>query len=196
MLTLKKVAVTGGLATGKSTVCRFFKEFGACVVDADEIVRTLLINESEIGKQVIKLLGNEILTNNQIDRKKISNIVFSNPSKLKALESIVHPAVQNELHRLYEKAKSNPICRLFVAEVPLLFEAQMEKDFDAVVVVTADSATARKRAGSAEEFDRRSRFQMPLTAKASQATFVIKNQGDLSSLKAQVSALIPQLLTT
>jgi dephospho-CoA kinase len=194
MLGLRKFAVTGGFASGKSTVCKILEEYGAYVIDADEIVRQLLTQESPIGQQVIKLLGAEVLTNHQIDRKKISNIVFSNPSKLKALESIVHPAVRRAINERFEALKDSARYRFFVAEVPLLYEAGMEDEFEAVIAVVADENTARKRASSAEEFDRRSRYQLPLAAKEAQATHVIKNQGSLASLKEQVAALIPQLL--
>jgi dephospho-CoA kinase len=194
VLSLRKIAVTGGLAAGKSTVCQLLKESGAYVADADEIVRKLLTKESPVGQQVIKLLGPEIITKNQIDRKKISNIVFSNPSKLKDLEMILHPAVREELTRLFNSIKNSKVYRFFVAEVPLLYEAHMENDFDTVIAVAADEATARKRSAGSQEFDRRSRFQLPPAAKQDKATFVIKNSGDLRALKAQVSALIPQLL--
>jgi dephospho-CoA kinase len=194
VLSLRKIAVTGGLAAGKSTVCRFLKESGAFIADADEIVRQLLTKDNPTAQQVIKLLGPEIITNNQIDRKKISNTVFSNPSKLRALELILHPAVRHEINRLFETIKDSIAYRFFVAEVPLLYEAQMENEFDAVITVTADEKKARQRSQSAEEFDRRSRFQLPQAAKQAKATYVIKNEGDLNALKAEVTALIPQLL--
>ena len=191
---MRKIAVTGGLGSGKSTVCQLLKESGAYVVDADEIVRHLLTKESPTAGQVIKLLGPDVITKNQIDRKKISNIVFSNPTKLKALELILHPAVRHEINRLFEMIKNSKTYRFFVAEVPLLFEARMENEYDAVIAVIADEDIARKRASSKDEFDRRTRFQLPPAAKESKATYVIKNQGDLDALKAQVTRLIPQLL--
>ncbi len=191
---MRKIAVTGGLATGKSTVCEFLKEFGAYVVSADEIVRQLLQAENPTGQLVIKLLGPEIITKNQIDRKKISNIVFSNPALLKALETILHPAVRREIRRLFDSVKNSVAYKFFVAEVPLLHEAHMENDFDAVITVIADEKIAKKRTADEEEFERRSRFQLPQAAKEIKATYVIKNEGNLSALKAQVAALIPHLL--
>ncbi len=191
---MKKIAVTGGLATGKSTVCRFLKELGGYVINADEIVRQLLTAENPVGLQVIKLLGPVIITNHQIDRKKISNIVFSNPTKLQALESILHPAVRNEINHSFENIRNNNTYRFFVAEVPLLYEAQMENEFDTVIAVVADEKTAKERSASEDEFERRSRFQLPSAAKSVKATYTIKNDGDLSTLKAQVAALIPHLL--
>ena len=116
---LRKVAVTGGLASGKTTVCRLLKERGAYVVDADALVRGSLVTDSAIKQQVIKLLGQEIVVNHQIDRKKISDIVFSNPEKLKQLEPILHPAVRREINHLFDTVKLEKY-RFFVAEVPLL----------------------------------------------------------------------------
>lgn len=191
---MRKLAVTGSLSSGKSTVCQILKEFGAYVVDSDEIVRQLLTKENPTGEQVIKLLGPNIITNHQIDRKKISNIVFSNPAKLKALELILHPAVRSEINRLFETIRKSDVYRFFVAEVPLLYEAQMENEFNAVIAVVTGDNTARQRSKDKEEFDRRNRFQLPQAAKESQATYVIKNDGDLAALKAQVAALIPQIL--
>ncbi|MBP7073845.1 MAG: dephospho-CoA kinase [Rhabdochlamydiaceae bacterium] len=191
---MKKIAVTGGLAVGKSTVCEFLAELGAYVVSADEIVRQLLQADSPTGQLVIKLLGSGIITKNQIDRKKISNIVFSNPAQLKALEQILHPAVRHEIQRLFDSVKNNAAYKFFAAEVPLLYEARMENEFDAVITVIADEKIAKDRTANEEEFERRSRFQLPQAAKETKATYVIKNEGDLSALKAQVTALIPQLL--
>ena len=103
-------------------------------------------------------------------------------------------AVRREIQHLFDSVKNSPTYKLFVAEVPLLYEAHMEHDFDAVITVIADEKIARKRADSEEEFERRSRFQLPQEAKKTKATYVIKNDGDLSTLKAQVTSLIPQLL--
>ena len=194
MLVLRKIAVTGIISSGKSTVCRLLQEYGAYVVDADAVVHRLLSPKTSCGEQVIKLLGPEILTGNQISRKKISNIVFSNPSKLQALEAILHPVVRQEINRLFETVSKNESYRFFVAEVPLLDEAHMRDDFDMVVAVVTDPAIARKRASSTEEFDRRSRFQLSQSTKEAQADYVITNQGDLAALKAEVALLIPKLI--
>lgn len=190
---MRKVAVTGSLATGKSTVCHLLQEYGAYVVDADKIVHQLLTLSSSIGQQVIKLLGTDVITNNQIDRKKISKIVFSNPEKLKALESILHPAVRLEIQRQFEAVKDNASYRFFVAEVSLLYEARMQDDFDTVIAVISDAKIARQRAVDKEAFDQRSRFQLPQTIKQAKADYVIVNQGDLTALKAEIKKLIPKL---
>src|SRR6478672_5591088 len=95
----KKIAVTGGLSSGKSTVCQFFREFGAYVTNADEIVHRLLTPEKSVGQQVINLFSEDILTNGQIDRSKIAEKAFSNPKLLQALEDLVHPIVQHEIEK-------------------------------------------------------------------------------------------------
>ena len=85
MLKIKKVAVTGGLAAGKTTVCQLFKELGACVVSADEIVHQLLSPGTAVGQQVVSLLGSDIISDQGLDRKKIAAKVFSQPDLLLSL---------------------------------------------------------------------------------------------------------------
>ena len=106
MLELVKVAVTGGIASGKSSACRFFKELGAHVVSADNIVHRLLSPETKVGLQVIHLLGPEIVTKGQISRRAIAKKVFNNPLLLEALEKIIHPAVNEELDKEVQRVRS------------------------------------------------------------------------------------------
>jgi dephospho-CoA kinase len=181
VLTLRKIAVTGGLSAGKSTVCGLLKEYGAYVVDADKIVHSLLSPDTPIGKRVVALLGPEIITGNQINRKKISDIVFSNPTKLTALEAILHPAVRQEINNQYNHVKNNPAYLFFVAEVPLLYEAGMEEDFDTVIAVVADERSNMR--------ERRIR-QLPPSLKALRADYTISNNGDMASLRLSVHNLV------
>src|SRR5580700_5876146 len=99
MLKTKKIAVTGGLAAGKTTVCQIFKELGAYVVSADEIVHQLLSPGTTVGQQVIKLLGSDIISGQELDRKKIAAKVFFQRDLLHLLEEIIHPAVFDEIER-------------------------------------------------------------------------------------------------
>lgn len=189
MLILRKIAITGSLAAGKSTVCRILEEYGAYVVDADEIVHGLLSPNTPTGKKVIELLGPGIVVANQINKKKISEIVFSHPDKLKALEKILHPAVKQEIEKRYASIKSNPSYKYFVAEIPLLFEAGMENDFDTVISVTADTAIARSRFGK-DYFDERNKRQLRPAIKASKSHFTITNNGDLNTLKSSIQKIV------
>jgi dephospho-CoA kinase len=190
LLDLKKIAVTGGFAAGKSTVCRIFAEYGAYTVDADAITHRLLTLETAIGKKVVALLGPEIVTNNQINRKKIASIVFSNPEKLKALEAILHPAVRQEIGAEYDRVKNNPSYVLFVAEVPLLYEAGMEEDFDAVIAVMRDNMTPNL------DMAPRIRRQLPPAVKAAKADYVLENNGDLQALRSSIQTLLRRIHET
>lgn len=189
MLTLRKVAVTGGLSAGKSTVCHLLKECGAYTVDADAVVHSLLSLNTPIGKRVVDLLGPEIVIGTQISREKISDIVFFNPQKLNALEAILHPAVRQEINRQYDQVKSNPSYRFFVAEVPLLYEAGMEKDFDTVVAVVASEKTIRERSTKNNTTERRAR-QLPPSTKAACADYTISNNGDIADLRLSIQSLV------
>ncbi len=188
MLNLRKIAVTGGLASGKSTVCRILKSCGACVVDSDKIVHQLLSSDTALTQQVIDLLGTEIVVGNQIDRKQIAKIVFSNPQKLKKLEALLHPAVKREIVKQYEAVKNNAAYKLFVAEVPLLYEAKMEDFFDTVIAVIADKPFAEKTHSQ----ERIARQEHP-EIKAKKADFTLVNNGDLKSLENATLKLVKQL---
>jgi dephospho-CoA kinase len=188
VLTLNKVAVTGVLGSGKSTVCRLFKEEGATVVDSDELVHKLLSSNSQCIKAVVELLGKDIYTGETIDRKKVADQVFKDQKKLKELEQILHPAVLNEIERLYAETRPG----LFVAEVPLLFESGCDKFFHTTVAVVCDETTAITRYGNPTEFHRRMARQLSQEEKAKKAHHVIVNQGSVEDLKAQVKELLNQ----
>lgn len=192
MLNLRKVAITGSLSSGKSTVCRYFKEKGAFVVEADDIVHQLLTPNTPLGRQVIELLGADIVINHQIDRSKIAKKVFNRANLLKSLETIIHPAVKHEIDKEYEKAKNEGKAPLFVAEIPLLFEAGFDKDFDVTVMVDTDLKTCEMRYQS-QDFKERQRRQMAPEEKVKKADFVIKNNGSIEDLKEQMDKLFKQL---
>jgi len=198
MLILKKVAITGGLASGKSTVCHLFKELGAYVVSADTIVHDLLSSDPHIIKQVVQLLGPSICNKEGIDRKKIAELVFSDPIKLRALEAILHPTVKQEITRHYEQVKDNSSYPFFVVEIPLLYETGMEGWFDIVITVSTDLSIACSRylqqAGRKQkDFETRMKYQKTNSEKQAKADFVIFNNGDLTNLKKDVVSLFQQL---
>lgn len=191
MLTLRKVAVTGGLSCGKSSVCLFFKELGSYVVSADEIVHQLLSPDTDIGQQVINLLGNDILLNGKIERGFIANKVFNNHALLLSLENILHPAVLSEIETQYQQAKVKQQVPLFIAEIPLLFEANGQGNFDLIIDVWSDPEVCRQRFKAttgcdAKEFDKRMSRQLPPEEKAKRADIVINNTGNLQDLHGAV----------
>lgn len=192
MLTLDKVAVTGGLASGKSTVCRLFKELGATVVDSDEIVHRLLSSNPQCIKAVVELLGKDIYTNETIDRKKVAAQVFKDQKKLIALENILHPAVIEEIECLYKSTRPS----LFIAEIPLLFEKGYDQFFEATVAVICSEETALARCSDPAEALERMAHQLSNEEKLKRANYVIFNEGSQRELKVQVKELINQWTKT
>lgn len=195
---MRKLAVTGGLASGKSSVCRILKRCGAYVVSADEIVHQLLSHDQTIIQQVISALGSDIVKDHQIDRGIVAKKVFSHPKKLKTLESILHPAVFREIENLYERIKHEKSHDLFVAEIPLLYESDAEKFYDAVIVVHATPEHCKQRVHKAKglsykDFDQRMERQWPLHHKMAMAHYTINNDSDLETLNTKVIQLYPLL---
>lgn len=202
---LKKVAITGSLGSGKSTLLSLFQELGAYVVNADQIVHKLLslpINAAYI-QQVVKLLGEQVIVNGTIDRKRVADIVFQNPFLRNELERITHPLLEDAIKKEYEKVKkekanSENKYLLFVAEVPLLFEAS-DKGFDLdwydkTVCILCDETKAKERYRDQGEYTRRQQVQMSPQEKAKRADFTIINNGTKEDLKKSAKALFQQLI--
>lgn len=200
MLVLKKVAITGGLSSGKSSVCKLLKKHGAYVVSADEIVHQLLSPQTKVGQNIVKLLGKEIVSGNQFDRAIIAKKVFTNKQTLKALEQILHPAVLEEIEKQYKQVKDLKQYALFIAEVPLLYESESEHFFDIIIAVVADEDIAKNRffqhtKKEASEFDQRMAHQISPQQKAAKADYTIVNNGNFPELEKQVETLYSKLLT-
>jgi len=186
-----RIAVTGGIGSGKSTVLKAFKDRGYPCFSCDEIYKTVFDSE-EYKNSLVRVLGGGILTDSKPDRKKISAIVFSDKQKLAALNSIAHPLIMD---RLYSQMDKYPIS---VAEVPLLFESGRQNDFDRVIVVYRDknarilSVMARDGC-SAQEAERRIASQVDYEKILSLGYTVIHNDGDVLSLKKKAEKFIEAL---
>ena len=193
MLKLKKIAITGGVASGKTSVCRFFKELGAFVVNADAIVHELLDPDTDLGQQIIKQFGSEILADGKLSRKMIAEKAFKDARQLEQLEKLLHPAVLRKIEELYEQACLSGKYSSFVVEIPLLFEIEGESFYDCIIAVLADEAIARRRfeqeGFTLEEYDRRMRRQLQPQKKAKLAHYQIQNNGTLEDLKKQTLTL-------
>ncbi len=202
MLTLKKIAVTGGLSCGKSSVCRIFKELGAYIISADEVVHQLLSPETSSGRQVIKLLGSDIVEQNRIDRAKIAKKVFKNPNLLQSLEQITHPAVRAEIEAQYRQACSEGRATLYVAEIPLFFESDLlsaSGTYDYTIAIVADKQKCQERFTKStgydeEEYEKRMSRQLPPETKAEKADFVIYNNGSFEDLHRAVVDLYHKIV--
>jgi dephospho-CoA kinase len=201
MLKLKKGAVTGGLSSGKSSVCQILKELGAYIVSADEIVHRLLSSNAKLIREVVNLLGKDVLVNGKIDRFYVADKVFNDLVLLEALEALLHPIVYEEIEDEYKKQqdKLRPPS-LFMAEVPLLFESQGEKNFDIVIAVVSDPDLCLERfiaktGGAPEDFKARQSRQLSQLEKAVKADYVIMNSSTLSNLQDTTKELYLELIT-
>ncbi|MDQ7037856.1 MAG: dephospho-CoA kinase [Aquificota bacterium] len=184
---MKKVALTGNLGSGKSTVGEFFGKLGAVVIDADRVIHSFYRKGHPVLDEVVRLLGKGILDpEGNADRRKIADIVFKDPEKLSELERITHSALYRELESIYSRLPEDSV--VFV-EASLLIEKGTYRDYDFTVVVYAPYEVCRKRAirrgMSEEDFLRRWKRQMPPEEKVKFADFVIDNSGTLEETLKQ-----------
>lgn len=192
---MRKIAVTGGLASGKTSVCHLFGKLGGFVVSADQIVHKLLTLNSDIGRAVVDAFGPGVVVGGELDRAAIAEIAFESSENLERLERLLHPAVRRELDLLYQEASQQPHYRFFVAEIPLLFETGMEDLFDTVVVVKADPEVCRHRFGNERQYTKRMQRQISTEEKEKRADFVLSNNGSLEELFHATEA-VARLLST
>ncbi len=193
------VGLTGGIASGKSTVARMFAEEGAYIIDLDELSRLVVEPHKPAWRDIVRHFGDEILTEERtLDRDRLGSVVFSDPAKRRKLEGIVHPrileAYGKRLQRILEKNEQ----AIVIADVPLLMEVEMEGSFDKVIVVYIPPESQMKRIVqrnglSQEEARNRLKSQMPIEEKARRGDFVIDNSGTLEETGRQVKEIYEKL---
>ncbi len=192
MLDLKKIAITGGVASGKTSVCQLFKELGAFVVSADAIVHELLTPETDLGQQIIRSFGSDLVKNGKLDRRLLAERVFHDPERLRQLEQLIHPVVLRRIEELYSAVKDEKYTS-FVVEIPLLFEIGASSFYDITVAVLSDEESSRSRFEQAgyesTEYDLRRLRQLSPKEKAKRADYIIQNKGSLSDLRKEVLSL-------
>jgi dephospho-CoA kinase len=173
------VGLTGGVATGKSTVARMFKQCGAVVIDADLLARDVVKPGKPAWRAIVTLFGKTVLNpDRSLDRQALGSIVFRNRTKRRLLERIIHPRVAREQQRLVRRVAKRKPHAVVIYEVPLLFEAGVDKRVDKIIVVTADRETQIMRLKkrnhlSRAEALRRIQAQMSLSKKVRLADIVI-----------------------
>ena len=194
------VGLTGGLATGASTVARMFAELGALVVDADEIVHDLEEPGTEVSRAIAERFGPEALdAEGRVERSWLGPRVFDDPEALADLGSIVNPHVAAESRRRIEALRAAHPEALIVYNAPLLIERGAYKRFRTVIVVYLDDATQLERLVERDGLSRaqalkRLSAQMPPSAKRAYADIVIDNRGDLGRTRAQVEECYRKLM--
>jgi dephospho-CoA kinase len=183
------IAVTGPLASGKSTIVDLLGELGAETVSADEVVHYLLAEDDETIACVVERFGEGVRGENGIDRKALGRVVFGDAEGLSDLEDMLHPRVRDETDRRAAGSGAD----LFVAEIPLLFEGGGEERFDLTVAVTAPEerrrAWAEERGMEEEQRHAIEDRQFSQEEKARRADVVVENDGDLDKLREQARVL-------
>jgi len=190
---MRKVALTGGIATGKSSVRRRFAHHGVPTVDADILAHAAIAPGTPGAARVIETFGAAVLLpDGDVDRRALGAVVFANEAARRALEAIIHPAVYDAITAWYATLPPVPVA---VADIPLLYETGRESDFDTVVVTACEPAEQvrrlRERDGlSLEEALQRIEAQLPVAEKARRANHVIRTDGTHAESDAQVDALL------
>lgn len=184
-----KVGLTGSIGTGKSTVLKIFKDLGAYVIDADEIVHSLY-KRKDIQEKVKSEFGDVFNEDNSLNRKKVAEIIFNNPEKKKILESIIHPEVRKEINNKIRDIENKDKNAIVIVEIPLLIETGQYKEYDTVVVVYSPKNLQLdrllKKGLSKEEALKRINSQMDIEEKLKYADFVINNSSSIEDLKKEV----------
>ncbi|RFU65967.1 dephospho-CoA kinase [Peribacillus glennii] len=185
------IGITGGIASGKSSISAFLKESGCTVIDADIAAREVVEPGQEAYARIIETFGEEILQEDKtIDRAKLGNIIFTDKEKRLLLNSIVHPAVRKRMIARKDAAFDREEDAVFM-DIPLLFESKLTSMVDKTLLIYVDERVQierlmRRNGYTEAEALARITSQMPLSEKKALADAVIDNNGDLEHTKRQV----------
>lgn len=188
------LGLTGGIASGKSTVAALFKEQGIPVIDADQVAHQVLATNKSVQAQLQATFGEAVVKNGQVDRSVLGQQVFGNPEALDQLNAITGPAILTAIKQQMQAADAP----LVVLDVPLLYEQHYEQYCDGVAVVYVERKTQLQRLMArnqltVEQANARIDSQSDLATKKARADFVIDNQGTPAMLRQRVLALLQQL---
>lgn len=189
------IALTGGIAAGKSTVAERLAELGAVIVDADQVVRDVQGPGSPVLQRIVAEFGDGILSaDGSLNRAALGSLVFGHPDRLAALNAIVHPAVREESARRFGQAFSADADAVVVYDVPLLVEARVDDPWELIVVAHAPAEVRERRLRelrgmSAQEAASRIASQVPDEARLGIADVVIDTAGTLAQTRDQVDVL-------
>jgi dephospho-CoA kinase len=194
------VGLTGGIATGKSTMVRMLAKRGARVIDHDGLVHTLQEPGQPVWKRIIEAFGRDILgADERIDRKKLGSLVFDDEQRRRTLEGIVHPAVLEEAQRQREQICKEDEQAIILSDIPLLLEVGMQDRFDLILLVYAPAKVQILRVMKRNKMTRdeavaRLKAQMPIDEKLRLAHVVIRNDGTMQELEKRVDEVWQELL--
>jgi dephospho-CoA kinase len=191
------VAITGGIACGKSLFSAYFQQTGVEILDADDVVHALQASGGEAVEPIRARFGNQVVAaDGSVDRATLGRIVFSDTTARKALNEIVHPMVREMIQRWMKRPGG---CAIKAAVIPLLFEVGWEEDWDLIICVQSDTQTQidrlmRFRGLSAEQARQRLDAQMPIAEKAARAHLTVNNNAGEEKLASEAKRIYRLLM--
>lgn len=191
------VAITGGIACGKSLFSTYLQQLGVEILDADDVVHALQAPGGEAVEPIRARFGNQMIAHDgSVDRGRLGQLVFSDPKARNDLNEIVHPLVRNRIQRWKERPGG---CAIRAAVIPLLFEVGWEDDWDLIICVTSDTQTQidrlmRFRGLSAEQARQRLDSQMPIAEKAARAHLTVNNNAGEEKLASEAKRIYRLLM--
>jgi len=193
------IGLTGGIATGKSTVSALLEKAGAVIIDADRIARQVVKKGLPAYREIIENFGESILLpDGEINRSALGDIIFNDPQKKQLLNRIVHPHVRKEQNRQLKNIEKKDPGAIVILDIPLLIETQTYRDLSEVIVVYAPEHIQMKRLMQRDDISKadaltRIRSQMPIEEKKDKATIVIDNSGTRENTRKQTLKLFQRL---
>ncbi|OPX20795.1 MAG: dephospho-CoA kinase [Desulfobacca sp. 4484_104] len=193
-----KIALSGGVASGKSTVAKYFRDLGVAVIDADELARQVVAPGQPANQAIRQAFGPEFFDpDGTLNREKLGQRVFTHPSARRRLNELTHPWIAQALHQRLRQfeAQGEPVV---VVEVPLLFELGLESAYDLVIVVDVDRDTQIRRLRSRDrrnytQIESMLQAQAPLAEKVRRADYVIDNRGTLEETHQKVKNILEKV---
>lgn len=190
------IGLTGGIATGKSSVSAYLASKGALLIDADVIAREVMMPGHPVLAAAVQRFGQAILNaDGTLDRKKLGSIVFQHPEERKALEAITHPAIRKEMRERAAAYEMQYPDKLVVSDIPLLYESGLEDGFEEIMVVYVPREVQLERLMSRDQMtladaEARIAAQMDIERKKEQANIVIDNSGSWAQTEKQLQAFL------
>lgn len=192
-------AVTGGIGSGQSTVCKMLEEWNCKVINADEKAKDIIRQNRGLQKELQREFGEEIIINGKLDRKRLAEAAFKDELHTSKLNRLVHPRMVESLIEEMEQARFSGTYPVIIIDAALVYEISIEKIFDVVIVVSAPLEMRRQRVYQREKMTRQQFMerldkQIPLEDKIGWADIVIDNNGSLDDLKIKTRKVYNKLI--
>ncbi len=193
------IGLTGGIATGKSTVAATFRKYGIHIIDFDVLARVVVEPDTPAWNDIVDFFGSSVLRRDRtLDRPRLGEMVFTDAAKRKTLEGFIYPRLFEEYSRCLAEINQCDQQAIIMADVPLLIESGMEGMFEKIIIVYASREQQIERLTVRDGLDlesalRRLEAQMPIEEKLKYADFVVRNCGSISEVEAEVEKICESL---